>query len=295
MLKEYEFKDRVMGTDFIVSLVSKSEQEAIGGYSQALGIAQAYEGRFSRFIQNSELSRLNEEKDLVVSDMFWKVFGIAENLYKETNAVFNPLLQIESLGYNKDFTLMDKNLKSKEEVCYDVSWDSVSSKKNKKRICLGPGQKLDFGGFLKGYVAEEIANTLKYNFTGVIINIGGDIFTHGEDENGKPFTFSVFNPITQKELSDILVKNESIATSGTYKRKWNVSGKEVFHILDTNKLDNPDTDLISATVIAPHGAMAEAYATVAICIGKERATELLDKKHFRYILIDKNGRVFKNT
>ena len=215
MLKEYEFKDRVMGTDFVVSLVSQTEEAATSGYNQAIGIARAYENRFSRFIIDSELSTLNENKDLFVSDIFWQVFSVAENLYKETNAVFNPLLQISSLGYNKSFNDMEKHLEVNPEVCYDASWDNIYFDKKQKRICLGPQQKLDFGGFLKGYVAEEIANTLKYYFTGIIINIGGDIFTYGEDENNMPFTFSVFNPITQKDFGHILLKNESVATSGT--------------------------------------------------------------------------------
>ncbi len=295
MLKEYEFKDRVMGTDFIVSLVSQTEEAALSGYNQALGIARAYENRFSRFLAESELSRLNETKDLLVSDVFWQVFDIAESLYKETKAIFNPLLQISSLGYNKNFPEIEKNIESGANVCYDVSWDNIYRDKNQKRICLGPQQKLDFGGFLKGYVAEEIANTLKYYFTGIIINIGGDIFTYGEDENNEPFAFSIFNPVTQKDFGHILLKNESVATSGTYKRKWLVADKEVFHILDTKNLENPDTDLVSATVIAPHGCLAEAYATVSICLGKNSAMELLEKRHFRYVLITKSGHVFKNT
>lgn len=294
MVKEYEFMGRVMGTDFIVSLVSPSAELAQSGYSQALGIAQAYENRFSRFLINSELSVVNEGKDQVVSEVFWQVFNIAENLYKETKAIFNPLLQIARKGYNADFNSMEKNLSFTDEVCYEVNWEGISSDKNTRRICLGPGQKLDFGGFLKGYVAEEIANTLKYDFTGVIINIGGDIFTHGEDEKAKPFAFSTYNPITDKEFGHILVKNEAVATSGTYKRKWMISGKEVFHILDSKNLNNPDTDVVSATVVAPHGAIAEAYATVAVCLGLQSAIKLLDKKHFRYVLIDKNGGVHKN-
>ncbi len=295
MLKEYEFKDRVMGTNFIVSLVSGSEESARGGYSQALGIAKAYEKRFSRFLDDSELSTLNKEKDLIVSEMFWQVFLVAENLYRETNRVFNPLLQIESMGYVSDFSKMDKNIEKAGDVCYDVDWNNLSSEYKTRRICLNQNQKLDFGGFLKGYVAEDIGNILKYDFPGIIINIGGDIFTFGDDENQKPFTFSVFNPFTQKDFGHVLVKNEAVATSGIYKRKWKVSEKEVFHILDTNKLDNPETDLVSATVIAPHGHIAEAYATVAICLGQREAIKLLDRKHFRYILINKDGQVFKNT
>lgn len=295
MLTEYEFKDRVMGTDFIVSLVSADKEEALGGFKQALGIARAYENRFSRFLEKSELSQLNDKKDLVVSEIFWQVFSVAENLHRETKKIFNPLLQISSLGYNKDFARMDKDIKSRADTPeYSADWDLISVDENDKRICMASDQKLDFGGFLKGYVAEDIVNILKYDFPGVIVNIGGDIYTSGSDESGKTFIFSIFNPITGREFDNILVKDEAIATSGVYKRKWNLEGKEVFHILDSASLENPRTDLVSATVIAPHGHVAEAYATVCICLGAEKAETLLDEKGFRYILIAGDGRVLKN-
>ncbi|MDQ5883384.1 MAG: FAD:protein transferase [Patescibacteria group bacterium] len=295
MLKEYEFQDKVMGTDFIISLITDNESLALSGFNQALGIARAYESRFSRFLKNSELSILNKEKDLVVSDTFLKIFSVAENLYKETKRIFNPLLQVETVGYVSDFSSMEKDIKKIKDISYDSNWENISVDKDSKKVRLASNQKLDFGGFLKGYVAEDIVNILKYDFAGIIVNIGGDIFTCGNDENGKAFNFSVFNPISKRESENILVNNEAIATSGTYKRKWLVDNKEVFHILDSEKLTNPTTDLVSATVIAPHGYLAEAYATVSICLGLQNATKILDEKRFRYVLINTDGLVFKNT
>ncbi len=295
MKKEYEFKNRVMGTDFIVSLITDDEKKATSGYAQALATAQAYERKFSRFLADSELEHVNTRKDAILSDVFWNVFLVADRLYKETNALFNPLVQIAQHGYSKSFDLMDKDVHSSTAICYDVDWSSITTNHASHRICLRPDQKLDFGGFLKGYVAEEIANQLKYSFSGIILNIGGDIFTHGTDEHDRPFAFSVWNPITEQEFGHILVSDEAVATSGTYQRRWRRNDREAMHIIDAATKENPITDLISATVIAPHGHLAEAYATVAICLGLEAATRLLDKIRFRYVLITANGAVRMNA
>lgn len=289
MKKEYEFKDRIMGTDFIVSLVTDDEKKALSGYAQARATAEAYERRFSRFLADSELEQLNTDKDAVVSDVFWKVFLVADRLHKETNSVFNPLVQIAQHGYSKTFDRMEKDVRSNAAICYDVDWSGITANGADHRICLRPDQKLDFGGFLKGYVAEEIASQLKYSFSGIIINIGGDIFTHGTDEHDQPFAFSIWNPVTRQEFGHLLLKNEAVATSGTYKRRWYRNGRETTHIIDAATKDNPVTDLVSATVIAPHGHVAEAYATVAICLGLEAAAKLLDRARLRYVLIAANG------
>jgi len=68
-------------------------------------------------------------------------------------------------------------------------------------IHLNEGQQLDYGGFLKGYLAELIAkNIMKYssNIIGVIVNLGGDIHTEGLDKNGNKFIFNIYNPIARE-------------------------------------------------------------------------------------------------
>ena len=56
-------------------------------------------------------------------------------------------------------------------------------------------------------------------------------------------------------------------------------------------MKNPTTDLVSATIVAPHGDIAEAYATTALCLGKEKAQLFLDEKQVRYALITKDGNI----
>jgi thiamine biosynthesis lipoprotein len=74
------------------------------------------------------------------------------------------------------------------------------------------------GGFLKGFVAEKMSDILK-DFQGSIVNLGGDIFTRGCDEKNEKFIFSIFNPLDEEENFEISLENESISTSGNYKRK----------------------------------------------------------------------------
>ena len=166
------------------------------------------------------------------------------------------------------------------------------------RIILSKGQKLDFGGFLKGYLAEVIAREIKEHsplITGVIVNIGGDIHAQGHDVDENEFTFTIYNPVTNDENITITLHNKSLATSGTYKRTWTNKNSPVHHILDVSGTQNPDSDIVSASVIHADGGTSEAYTKVFLSMKPEDASHLLQEEEaLPYVLIRNNGEVIKN-
>ena len=278
-----------MGTTLEVALVTSDFAKAEKAFTHVLEMARGYERTFSRFQNESELSRLNHQKNMRVSGSFIEVTRTAQKLHAQTCGIFNPLLQIEKLGYDVSFEKISPRTSSVVIEPYDIDMTKVLVDEQAREVHIGEKQKLDYGGFLKGFVAERIAESLS-SFHGVIVNIGGDIFTHGFDANGQKFLFNFYNPITDTFSEAFPLHNEAMATSGTYKRSWVVGEKKVFHIIDAS-LENPASNLVSATIIADHGDTAEAYATTAICLGKEKAQVFLDEKGVRYALITKDGKV----
>ncbi len=288
-MKEFTFSEKIMGTTLEVALVTSDFAKAEKAFTHVLEMAQGYERTFSRFQKESELSRLNHQKNMRVSGSFIEVTRTAQKLYAQTCGIFNPLLQIEKLGYDVSFEKISPRTSSVVIEPYDIDMTKVLVDEQAHEVHIGEKQKLDYAGFLKGFVAERIAESLS-SFYGVIVNIGGDIFTHGFDTNGQKFLFNFYNPITDTFSEAFPLHNEAMATSGTYKRSWVVGEKKVSHIIDAS-LENPASNLVSATIIADHGDTAEAYATTAICLGKEKAQVFLDEKGVRYALITKDGKV----
>ncbi|MFA5299192.1 MAG: FAD:protein FMN transferase [Lutibacter sp.] len=314
-MKEYEYNAKVMGTDLSVAIITNSKNLADNLYSVSLAEIQAYEKTFSRFLPDSELSQLNEKKEMVVSPIFMEVFLKAQELFLETNGVFNPLVQIERFGYDKNFDEI-KNINFEEKVKdgetlsgnYDIDFSKIVVDRNLSKIILSAGQKLDFGGFLKGYLAEKIAKKIKLDYEkfdsekikGVIVNIGGDIHTQGFDANDQEFIFSIYNPITKQDDIQTKLYNSSLATSGTYKRFWQSSEKTIHHILDETGTKNPVSNVISASVINSDGSRADAYAKVFLSLGHEKALKMLSDENpendkIQFIIIKNNGEIIKNT
>ena len=115
----------------------------------------------------------------------------------------------------------------------------------------------------------------------------------GHDENQNKFTFNIHNPVLPNQVIDIELENQSLATSGTYKRTWKSGGEIVHHILNQNGDKNPDTEIVSVSVIHPCGAKAEAYTKMFFGVDPVHVQEILGEKN-SFILIKNNGEVIRN-
>ena len=288
MKQEYSYEDRVMGCDLFVSIVAESEAYADEAYAHMRTMAHAYDAQFSRFMEDSELSRLNEAKDMEVSRECAAVLLVGRELYEKTHGAFNPLVQVSRYGYDadiKDVLLTERGTDESPEP-YDTDFASVRIQEN--RVALAEGQAVDVGGYLKGYVAERMVE-LAPLASGVIVNLGGDIYTRGRDQDGNAFQFDIENPRAPHSSITFAYENGGIATSGVHRRLWSRGGIPFHHILDASGTKNPDSDLVSATVLAKRGHDAEAYATAALVLGSKEGEHLLQEQGAEYCLIRDDG------
>ncbi len=286
MIEEYNYHSNIMGCDFELAFITDSVEKADDYFTEAFDIAQFYEKKFSRFDNESELSQLNKNKLLVVSREFLDVYHIACDLYQKTQKKFNPLMQVSKLGYNKTFDEIQRERVGAIDSQYNIDLDDVIV--NKNEITLQDTQNLDFGGFLKGYVAQKITQKINKD-NGTIINVGGDIYVSGLDTDNRPFEIEIINPDNEDKNIKVSILDRALCTSGTYKRNWKYGNNRKHHILDTAQKDSAKTDIISATVLHDNGAIADAYATLAVALGKQRAIEFLTKQNIDFVIICKNS------
>lgn len=284
MRKEFNYHSRVMGSDFDVTFVSDFVDSADRYYMEAMKIARFYEEKFSRFDPGSEISHVNVNKKAQISQDFEVVFNTAKDLYHKTDGIFNPLLQVSAMGYDRTFEKVT-DVDDVDLFGYDADLSRVCVYNGS--ISLNRDQCLDFGGFLKGYVSQKIALSINSPY-GMIINIGGDLYVKGRDHNDEKFTFEIDNPNNPNKNIALSIENMSLCTSGTYKRKWRVGEKSVHHILDHATKKSVETDVISASVVHKNGAVADAFATAAISMGSGAAREFLSAQKVDYVLICEN-------
>lgn len=289
---EYEFSEHLIGTTLNVALIMGDDERATQIFSLILARLREHETRFSRFIPESELSQLNTQRSLVVSPLFLTLTLLARDLYIKTDGHFNPLLQIERFGYTRPYADSDMHSLTHNPLSYNTNFHMVKIDEEAHRITLEDDQLLDFGGFLKGYLAENEAKRVMYEYAdvhGIIVNIGGDLHTRGRDAHDHIFIFNIENPITNQPIS-IPLERTSLATSGTHRRIFTDKNDTMHHILARNGIENPKSDILSASVIHPSGVTAEAYAKTLLTIRPEALSEMVDEE-ISYILIHNDGAV----
>jgi FAD:protein FMN transferase len=161
---------------------------------------------------------------------------------------------------------------------------------------------LALASFTKSYIAGRAADAaLAAGATGVMLNIGGDIVVRGDLAQ----IVDIANPRASAEndvaLDQILVRDRAVATSGSYRRGFNLTANssatqaEFSHIPQFSHIIDPRTarpagHILSSTVVARDPATAGALATAFSVLGVEESRSLATKTGgVEYLLFTRNG------
>lgn len=259
-----------MGTECSVAVVTDSESVAHAAFARVEDRVRSAERAYSRFLVDSELSVLNRDGRSTVTPEFIDILMRARELWVDTIGIFNPLVQVARLGYDRTFDTLVPSEGAASPGPYSIEFDSVEIDVLTRSVRLRSGQQLDLGGMLKGYLAERIADQLTDVFPriqGTIVNLGGDLCTRGADVGGNPFAFEIYNPVLNNAAATLTITDACLATSGTYKRRWLRDGMPTHHLLDATGTRSVETNVVSASVVHADGATAEAYAKVLLALG----------------------------
>ncbi len=150
---------------------------------------------------------------------------------------------------------------------------------------------LDFGGIAKGYAIDQAIETLlSFGLSNAIVNAGGDLRSIGR-KGQIQWKVAVRKPNSEDILAVIEVQgDESVFTSGNYARYKIFNEKRYAHIIDPHSGYGID-EIVSATVIADDGVLADAAATAVIVAGIENWQKVAESMQLsQVLLLDANGK-----
>ncbi len=259
------------------------------------------EALLSRFRSDSDVSRINAAPGqwVPVHPDTAEVLRLAKRSFEQTKGLFNPCLGhvLESIGYDVSFhRLGDHAIASAKDavpfltplVCpFEVH-------ETKSEVFLQPGYKIDLGGIAKGWIVQQAADILRHQgIAQFLFNAGGDMVccgTHGD----RPWCVGIadpFNPAGAHVLT-LDVSDMTVATSGTYRRKWTFNGQTVHHIVDPYLGLPVESDVVSCTVVHQDLVQAEVMAKVGLLLGRERGSAWLkDQTVVGWVLVLNTGEV----
>ena len=238
----------------------------------------------SMFNKQSVITRVNNNQNIEVNDMYTDVFTLAEKISNDTNGAFDitvaPLVNAWGFGFKNG------------QLPTRVMVDSLKSFVGYKRVTLidkhvkkdDPRTTLDCGAIAKGYGCDMVAELLRRKgVANFMVEIGGEVVTCGISDRRLPWKIGVTKPSDDslnqnQELQAVLnVTDKAMATSGNYRNFYYKDGKKYAHTIDPHTGFPVQHSLLSATVLADRCAVADAYATSFMVMGIEKAKEVLKR------------------
>jgi FAD:protein FMN transferase len=297
-MEYYEF--RAMNTTVVLAVEGKPE-EAAPAFERTRRYIEASEERFSRFLAQSELTRLNLSQGewFEASPDLYDVLRLAQRYFYQTGGLFDPsvLPDLKRAGYDRS---MDKI--TAEAAMPVFIWrpqprsgfDALQLEGETRRIWMPEDMEIDLGGIAKGWIAEQAAKILIQNASACAVNTGGDMVLSGLPAGKKAWEIGLEDPYNpEQNLALLAVKPGAVATSSTVKRSWQQAGKLRHHLIDPRSGEPAVTDWLSVTVYARQAAMAEVFAKALLIAGANQAAGLVDgNEEIAYIAVDQQGKLW---
>ena len=250
----------VFGT--VYNITYESEQNLQADIEQALGKVDA---EFSMFNEKSTVAAINRGEAPQRSAMFNEVLQLTEQVNGDTDGAFDitvaPLVNAWGFGFKHE------QMPTPQQV------DSL----------LKIRSQLDFSAIAKGYGCDIAARVFNdRGITNYMVEIGGEVVTRGHNPKGQQWRIGITKPIEDSlstdngELQAVMAVNDmAMATSGNYRKFYYKDNRRYAHTIDPRTGYPVQHDLLSATVIAPTCAVADAYATAFMVLGMQKAKEVL--------------------
>lgn len=280
--KKIQFHGEAQGTYYAVTYFAP---DTLVNQKEIDSLLKDFDFSASIWEENSVISRINRNEAGAVPDQhFVDIFKQSQRVSEITGGAFDitvgPLVNAWGFGF-----------KNKINVTRQVV-DSLLPLVNYKAVTLNNGQlvkenptiQIDFNAIAQGYSVDLAGGFLeKKGITDYLIDIGGEVLARGKKPDGEFWTVGIERP-SEKPDSDrqlkaiISMSNRAIATSGNYRKFYEVDGIRYSHTIDPKTGYPVRHSLLSATVMADSAAIADAFATAFMVMGVEKSQEFL-KNH----------------
>lgn len=280
----------VMGTFSRVVALARTERAAQRCMEAAFDVQDRIEALLSDFRDDSELSRVNREAAehaVPVSEMTFDVLRQSVHFSQLSNGAFDvtvgPLVDLwRQAGRTNEPPTAEALAEARRKVGSDKL---ILDEKNHTVRFAVAGMRVDLGGIGKGYAVDKAVEAMKkQGALGGMVDLGGNIRCFGQPPRGQDcWRVGLQDPNVasnalgpSQPLRILALTEESVATSGDYRRFVKVQGTKQSHIIDT-QTGQGAKKLVSDTIIAPDATTADALSTAVNVLGAEAGLALIER------------------
>lgn len=283
--REQVITGEALGTTYQVKFFHEKELALEKGLDSVFEVINA---SMSTYRGDSDISRINAgDTTVVVDEHFKKVFEDSYNIYKESKGHFDPTVGnlVNAYGFGPERGIKELSRSKIDSMMQYVGFNKLVLTEGNRIKKETPEIYLDFNAIAKGYAVDVMGEYMaQQDVRDYLIELGGELLAKGlNQKNGKAWAVGIDDPeqtSSQRVLTAaVRLQDRGMATSGNY-RKYRVdslTGVQYVHTINPLSGRSEKSDLLSATVLAPTCALADAYATAFMSLGFEGSLEMLDR------------------
>lgn len=271
-----EINGEALGTFVQVKCNTTLPAESISNIIQE--VDQESKMSMSIFSSSSLLSRINNNQTDSLDCHIERNIALARRFSELSDGVYDITIKplTDALGFGMKEAQHRVNIDSLLEfVGYElITIEEGRIHKADSRVAI------DLNSIAKGYTVDLIAERLEaLGIADYMVNIGGEIRCRGNNIQGERWSIAIETPYDGNMAMDsfekiVRIANRAVATSGNYRRFYlTEDGQKVAHTIDPKTGRSVVSSLLSATVIAPTCAEADAAATMFMALGATDSAE----------------------
>lgn len=253
----------------------------------------------SVFDSTSLVSKVNGNLSTPVDSDFIKVYNMSLEINRLSRRKFDPTLSplITAWGFGPGHKATSDTARIDSILQFvGISKTRLSGNNIVKDDIR---TQFNFSAIAKGYGCDCVADMFRRNgIKNYLIEIGGEIVASGCNPTGGKWRISIDRPVysdsTPSHESQAIIEftDMGIATSGNYRNFHTEGSRRYGHTILPSTGRPVQTDVLSATVLAPSAMVADGLATTFMAVGGDDAKVLCDSLGYPAMLIMSDSAVW---
>jgi thiamine biosynthesis lipoprotein len=271
-----------MGTIFTIYLYANDDTQARTLSETAFEEVERLEETLSNYRETSELSRINRVAARYPVTTDPEVFALLEaclDYSRRTGGAFDvtvgPLMRTWGFFRGQGRYPTDEELRRAKQ---SVGWQHVHLDSATRAVRFDtPGVELDLGAIGKGYAVDRVVKLLREAEVEAALVDAGSSTLHAINappgKNG--WIVHVPKPGERDQItSTVPLCNQSLSTSGSYEKFFDLEGKRYSHVMDPRE-GVPVEGVLQTTLVACHSTTTDALSNAMFVMGPEAGEKLL--------------------
>ena len=290
-----EFSGRTMGTWYtikVVDLPASITPDELAGVIEAE--LDNVNDKMSTYKADSELSRFNQTRigqPFRVSPDTFDVISRSLDIWRLSQGAFDitigPLVNL--WGFGPDGTVDHVPSAADMKNAWDrVGSDGLALHVDDLEVVKRKDLYVDLSAIAKGYAVDRVAEALEnQGVRRYLVEVGGEVRAGNSKTPKLSWKVAVEEPVFSKRQVHKVIKldNAAMATSGDYRNYVEFQGKRYSHTIDPRDGNPIDHELVSATVIMPSCADADAWATAMMVLGPDLGLQIAEANNLAVYML----------